>query len=77
MTRPLLTGLALLVLSFQVHADVTPFPAIFHTQDIKVEGATMHVRVGGKGPAVVLLHGFGDTGDMWRRWRRIWPATTP
>jgi pimeloyl-ACP methyl ester carboxylesterase len=23
------------------------------------------VRVGGKGPAVVLLHGFGDTGDMW------------
>lgn len=25
----------------------------------------MHVRVGGKGPAVVLLHGFGDTGDMW------------
>jgi pimeloyl-ACP methyl ester carboxylesterase len=23
------------------------------------------VRVGGKGPAVLLLHGFGDTGDMW------------
>jgi pimeloyl-ACP methyl ester carboxylesterase len=23
------------------------------------------VRVGGKGPAVVMLHGFGDTGDMW------------
>jgi pimeloyl-ACP methyl ester carboxylesterase len=23
------------------------------------------VRVGGSGPAVVLLHGFGDTGDMW------------
>ncbi len=23
------------------------------------------MRVGGKGPAVVLLHGFGDTGDMW------------
>ncbi len=20
---------------------------------------------GGQGPAVVLLHGFGDTGDMW------------
>lgn len=64
MTRPLLTALALLALSFQAHADVVPFPATFHTQDIKVEGATMHVRVGGKGPAVVLLHGFGDTGDM-------------
>ena len=25
----------------------------------------LHVRVGGSGPAVVLLHGFGDTGDMW------------
>jgi len=26
----------------------------------------LHVRVGGKGPAAVLLHGFGDTGDMWQ-----------
>jgi pimeloyl-ACP methyl ester carboxylesterase len=34
-------------------------------QDIQTDGATIHVRVGGKGPAVVLLHGFGDTGDMW------------
>jgi pimeloyl-ACP methyl ester carboxylesterase len=34
-------------------------------QDIQADGATIHVRVGGKGPAVVLLHGFGDTGDMW------------
>ncbi len=24
------------------------------------------VRVGGHGPAVVLLHGFGETGDMWQ-----------
>ncbi len=23
------------------------------------------MRVGGKGPAVIMLHGFGDTGDMW------------
>lgn len=65
MTRPLLAALALTALSFQAFADVVPFPPTFHTEDIKVEGATMHVRVGGKGPAVVLLHGFGDTGDMW------------
>jgi pimeloyl-ACP methyl ester carboxylesterase len=32
---------------------------------IKTDGATLYVRVGGKGPAVVMLHGFGDTGDMW------------
>jgi len=27
--------------------------------------ATINVRVGGHGPAVVLIHGFGETGDMW------------
>jgi pimeloyl-ACP methyl ester carboxylesterase len=35
------------------------------TEMIKTDGATLYVRVGGKGPAVVMLHGFGDTGDMW------------
>ena len=42
-----------------------PFPASFRTQNIETEGAMIHVRLGGHGPAVVLLHGFGDTGDMW------------
>ena len=40
-------------------------PAGFRTQEIQTNGTTLHVRVGGKGPAVVLLHGYGDTGDMW------------
>jgi pimeloyl-ACP methyl ester carboxylesterase len=26
--------------------------------------ATINVRVGGHRPAVVLIHGFGETGDM-------------
>jgi pimeloyl-ACP methyl ester carboxylesterase len=42
-----------------------PFPATFATQMVQTNGTSLHVRVGGKGPAVVLLHGFGDTGDMW------------
>jgi pimeloyl-ACP methyl ester carboxylesterase len=42
-----------------------PFPASFRTQKVETEGVTIHVRLGGQGPAVVLLHGFGDTGDMW------------
>src|ERR1700733_7264071 len=46
-------------------ASITPFPSTFSVQDIPANGTTLHVRVGGKGPAVVLLHGFADTGDMW------------
>ncbi|CAI8801352.1 hypothetical protein EMIT0232MI5_10110 [Pseudomonas sp. IT-232MI5] len=33
-----------MTLSVQAFAEVVPFPPTFHTQDIKVEGATMHVR---------------------------------
>jgi len=44
---------------------VQPFPPDFRTEDIATGGATIHVRVGGSGPAVVMLHGFADTGDMW------------
>lgn len=46
-------------------AAVEEFPAGFRTQQVKTDGATIYVRVGGKGPAVLLLHGFGDNGDMW------------
>lgn len=46
-------------------AQVPPYPSAFRTQDLVVNGTTIHVRVGGKGPAVVLLHGYGETGDMW------------
>ena len=46
-------------------AAITPFPATFTTQMVQTNGTSLNVRVGGKGPAVVLLHGFGDTGDMW------------
>lgn len=46
-------------------ARVEKFPPGTRTEYVKTDGATIYVRVGGKGPAVVLLHGFGDTGDMW------------
>lgn len=46
-------------------AQVPPYPAAFKTQEITANGTTLHVRVGGSGPAVVLLHGYGETGDMW------------
>ena len=47
-------------------AAVQPFPPSFKTQQMAVSGGTQFVRIGGTGPAVVLLHGFGDTGDMWQ-----------
>jgi pimeloyl-ACP methyl ester carboxylesterase len=56
--------LAALLLAAPAFA-LEPFPSSFHTQEIKTNGTTLHVRVGGEGPAVVMLHGFGDTGDMW------------
>lgn len=65
MSRLLLTAFMLVTLSLPAQADVTPFPSAFRVQDVPLNGVTLHVRVGGKGPAVVLLHGFGDTGDMW------------
>jgi pimeloyl-ACP methyl ester carboxylesterase len=41
------------------------YPAGFTTSDIAANGTTLHVRIGGSGPAIVLLHGYGETGDMW------------
>jgi pimeloyl-ACP methyl ester carboxylesterase len=41
------------------------FPQNFKSRNIKVDGATIYTRSGGTGPAVLMLHGFGDTGDMW------------
>ena len=55
----------LLLLSPAATAGVQPFPADFRIEEIAVNGTTIHVRIGGTGPAVVLLHGYGETGDMW------------
>jgi pimeloyl-ACP methyl ester carboxylesterase len=44
---------------------VQPFPASFRTQKIDTNGTKYYLRTGGTGPAVLLVHGFGDTGDMW------------
>ena len=46
-------------------AQVPPYPAGFRELEIATNGTTLHVRIGGQGPAVMLLHGYGETGDMW------------
>ena len=44
---------------------LVPFPDSFTTQGVEVNGVTLHTRIGGSGSAVLLLHGFGVTGDSW------------
>ena len=41
------------------------FPPQFRMREIATNGTSIYVRSGGNGPAVVLLHGYGETGDMW------------
>jgi pimeloyl-ACP methyl ester carboxylesterase len=63
--RSAIIGLSLLLVSTSAAAAVPPYPAAFMTQEIATNGARIHVRVAGNGPAVLLLHGYGETGDMW------------
>src|SRR5689334_9342596 len=65
MYRYALAGLAATLLTTSLGARVQPFADDFRTQMEKTNGTSLFVRSGGKGPAVVLLHGYGDTGDMW------------
>src|SRR4051812_32193448 len=65
MHRILALAIGLLLTAAPALAAIMPFPPGFRTQDIAVNGTTIHVRVGGAGPAVTLLHGYGETGDMW------------
>jgi hypothetical protein len=44
---------------------VVPYPSSFHGRLIQTNGTALYVRVGGTGAAVVLLHGYRETGDMW------------
>src|SRR5689334_6634954 len=43
-------------------ADAVPG---FRSGSAEVNGTRIHYRIGGSGPAVVLLHGYAETGHMW------------
>ena len=60
-----LLAVAALAAPTGIIAEPMPYPPTFQTQEVEANGTTLHVRFGGAGPAVVLIHGFGDTGDMW------------
>lgn len=65
MKRLMMTTALAVLIATGASAQVAPFPAQFRTEQIQGEGAELHVRVAGRGPAVVLLHGYTQTGDMW------------
>ena len=62
--RCTLAFVSLLVVAAPSSADAFAFPQ-FAVREVAANGTTLHVRSGGSGPAVVLLHGYGETGDMW------------
>src|SRR5277367_3181922 len=37
----------------------------FVSRDANIDGASIHYTTGGSGPAVLLLHGFAETSQMW------------
>lgn len=57
------------IVSFDAPAGARPAAtaatSAVRIQAIATNGTILHVRIVGSGPAVVLLHGYGDTGDMW------------
>lgn len=67
-TRTALLGTLLaaaLVTPLAFAAAPKPVPGFANRTVDTQDGAKIFVRSGGSGPAVVLIHGFGDTGDMW------------
>jgi pimeloyl-ACP methyl ester carboxylesterase len=60
----LFSFLVWLFISTAALAQNFSFPG-FAVREISVQGVSIHVRTGGSGPAVLLLHGYGETGDMW------------
>src|SRR5580692_4559270 len=56
---------AVLAMSAPSLASGGNFAPGFSEHTVTAGGRTIHYRIGGKGSVVLLLHGYGDTGDMW------------
>jgi pimeloyl-ACP methyl ester carboxylesterase len=57
-------AIALLFAATTMHAS--PADAVITSQNADVNGIRLHYLKAGKGPAVILLHGYTQTSRMWR-----------
>jgi pimeloyl-ACP methyl ester carboxylesterase len=60
------TLLAVLGAPPATRAATDGFAPGFTAHIVTVGGRRVYYRIGGQGSAVLLLHGYGTTGDMWR-----------
>jgi pimeloyl-ACP methyl ester carboxylesterase len=58
-------GAAMMIGSTAHAAGAAADVAGFRSRTAEVNGTRIHYRIGGSGPAVVLLHGYAETGHMW------------
>src|SRR5438270_6967334 len=64
--RPIACLIALSLTIVTAAAGQPSLPADLSSRTIATpDGAQIYVRYGGSGPVVLLIHGFGDTGEMW------------
>src|SRR5271165_2057159 len=57
---------ALLVIASGAFAQSTSKPSTILPRDAEVDGVKIHYLTAGKGPAVILLHGYTQTSRMWK-----------
>src|SRR6266571_4550162 len=52
--------------SFRSTAFATPSDKIISSLTKEVDGVKLHYLTAGRGPSVILLHGYAETSRMWR-----------
>ena len=58
-------GMTLLTASMAIGQNHPSLPSSFRATTIHSKGADIFVRSGGRGPVVVLLHGYAENSDSW------------
>jgi pimeloyl-ACP methyl ester carboxylesterase len=59
-------GLLVLCASYALSASADEFDKSFSSRSADIDGVKIHYMTGGRGTALVLLHGYAETSRMWR-----------